>query len=224
MKLGSMRPLCGAFVFEFWSMVDIQSSIISSLKACLCVFDVGDLESALCSFLGIYRDFDLFGMRMGVLLSCFTCRCQDVLKMSWEAFSERQRMWTSLVLMTVSVAWLWIRLQEQVVFWDWRERDLPEWEKVREEASLPCRCLPLRRLEVLHLDSKGPWVSWTAPCDQSIYTGTAFRLKKAAEFPDQLLHPFSLKEAVEPQDQLLYPKTLNTDVDKERSIFPGTVT
>jgi hypothetical protein len=112
MKLGNLRSLRGTFISHLcWKF---RITIISSLKACLCVFDIDNLEWAPCSFLGIYRDFNLFGMKMGVLLRCLTCRYQDVLKMSWEAFSvqalEWPRMLTSLVLMTVAVTWLWIRL------------------------------------------------------------------------------------------------------------------
>lgn len=73
------------------------------------MLDLDDMAWALCSFLGMYISFNLFGVRrMGVLLRHFTYRCQDVLKMSGEAFSVQalgcRRTLTSLVLMTVAVA------------------------------------------------------------------------------------------------------------------------
>lgn len=47
------------------------------------MLDVDAVAWALCSFLGMYISFNLFGVRrMGMLLRCFTYRCQDVLKMS----------------------------------------------------------------------------------------------------------------------------------------------
>lgn len=47
------------------------------------MLDLDDVARALCSFLGMYISFNLFGVRrMGVLLHHFTYSHQDVLKMS----------------------------------------------------------------------------------------------------------------------------------------------